>query len=132
MNSFKESIKSIVNNKWMRMIKKICGALLIISAVIFILTVFLGDFNLFNASRPDIVGFRKDVITLFTCVFILSWFVNKKIMILIWLFAFFEVYQMSLRIPELYEQQVYEHCADVNCDAEKCLKDHCLKVRTIF
>ena len=133
MNSFKESIKSIKSNKYVRMIKKICGTLLIIFAVIFSLANFLGDsFNLFSASRPDIADFRQNVIILFTCVFILSWFINKKVMILIWFFAFYEVYQISFRIPELYEQQVYEYCADTNCDVEKCLKDHCFKVKTIF
>jgi len=133
MNSFKKSIKSIKNNKYMRKIKKICGALLIVFAVIFSLANFLGgSFNLFSTSRSDIADFRQDVIILFTFVFILSWFINKKIMILIWFFAFYEVYQMSFRIPELYEQQVYEYCADTNCDVKKCLKDHCLKVKTIF
>ena len=71
---------------------------------------------------------------IFLCLIIalFSLFLNKKIMVIIWLIAFSQAEGVSLRIDEFCEIYAEEYCADNNCDkkvffTKKCQNDFVLE-----
>lgn len=132
MNWFKVSIKNISDNKYIRNILRWIGVLLLSIAAISIIFNFVGDYNYnLHQNKEDYLGkllsYRNSVTIIFTIVWLLSLFLNKKIMVIIWLIAFSQADSASLRIYELCKVYAEEYCVDNNCDIKTLVEQECLK-----
>lgn len=132
MNWFKVSIKNISKNKYIRNILKWIGFFLLSIAAVSIIFNFIGDYsyNLYQ-NKEDYLGkllsYRNSVTIIFTTVWLLSLFLNRKIMVIIWLIAFSQAYRASLQVYEFCEVHAEEYCADNNCDIKILVEKECLK-----
>lgn len=132
MNWFKANIRNISENKFVQNMLIWGGNLLLVIAGISIIFNFVGDYSYnLHQNKGDYLGkllsYRNSVIIIFTFVWLLSLFFNKKIMVIVWLIAFSHAYKASLQIYELCEVYAHEHCADNNCDAKVFLAQKCRK-----
>ena len=130
MNWFKRNIKNISENKYVQATLRWAGNLLLVIAALSIIFNFVGDYsyNLYENKMGflgNLLAYRNSVTIIFTFVWLLSLFMNKKIMVIVWLIAFSQAYISSLRIYELCQIDAEEYCADTNCDAEAFAKQKC-------
>lgn len=130
MNWFRKNIKNISENRYAQTLMKWMGNLLLTIAVIAIIFNFIGDYsyNLYQ-NKTDFLGkllsYRNSVTIIFTFVWLLSLFLSKKIMVIVWLAAFSYADRASLQIYELCEIYAEEYCADNNCDVKIFTKQNC-------
>lgn len=130
MNWFKKNIKNISENKYIHKFISWSGYLLIFIATVSIIFNYIGDYSYnLHQDKLDKVGkmlsFRNDVVLIFTTVWLLSLFLNKKIMVFLGLIAFSQVYMSSLQIQELCKIYAKEYCSDNNCDANIYIDSNC-------
>ena len=130
MNWFKRNIKNISENKYVQATLRWAGNLLLVIAALSIIFNFVGDYsyNLYENKMGflgNLLAYRNSVTIIFTFVWLLSLFMNKKIMVIVWLIAFSQAYISSLRIYESCQIDAAEYCADTNCDAEAFAKQKC-------
>lgn len=130
MRWFKINIKNILENKYIKRLLRWAGNLLIIIAVLSITFNFVGDYsyNLHHKGVDDVgklLSYRNSVTIIFTIVWLLSLFLNKKIMVIVWLIAFSQVDRASLQVNVLCEINAQEYCADNNCDVETFINKEC-------
>src|SRR5574344_2137021 len=114
MNWFKISIKNILENKYIQYLAKGIGNLLFIIAGISIIFNFFCDYSYnMHANKEDYLGkllsYRNSIVVIFTTVWLFSLFLNKKIMVIIWLIAFSQAEGVSLRIDEFCEIYAEEY-----------------------
>lgn len=132
MNWFKISIKNISENKYIKNILRCIGIFLLSIAAISIIFNFVGDYSYnLHQNKEDYLGkllsYRNSVTIVFTTVWLLSLFLNKKIMVIVWLIAFSQADRASLQIYELCEISAEEYCVDNNCDIKTLVEKECLK-----
>lgn len=130
MNWFNINIKNISENKYVQNIVRWVGNFLLVIAGITIIFNFVGDYSYnLHQNKGDYLGkllsYRNSVTIIFTFVWLLSLFLNKKIMVIVWLIAFSHANLASLQIYELCEVYANEYCADNNCDAKAFLTQKC-------
>ncbi len=123
----KKNIKKIFCNKYITLAIKWSGNILLSIAYITILANIIGEIYFYDIDNNTqiLLNFRFIIICTFSLIWLLSLFVNKKIMVFFWLFAFYYVYQQSLKVPELCNIWCYEYCNDNNCDNKVCIADKC-------
>lgn len=132
MNWFKINIKNILENKYVQNVVRWIGNLLLVIAGISIIFNFVGDYSYnLHQNKGDYLGkllsYRNSVTIIFTFVWLLSLFLNKKIMVIVWLVAFSYADRASLQISELCEVYGEEYCEDNNCDAKIFIAQNCQK-----
>lgn len=131
MNWYKINIKNISENKYVQNMVRWIGNLLLVIAGVSIIFNFVGDYSYnLHQNKGDYLGkllsYRNSVTIIFTFVWLLSLFLNKKIMVIVWLIAFSQAYMASLKVQELCEMYAEEYCADNNCEVETLIKQKSL------
>jgi len=123
----KKNIKNVFFNKYTANTIKWGGKILMCIACITIISNIIGDVFFYDVDNKTqiLLKFRYTIICTFSLIWLLSLFINRKIMILFWLFAFYYVYQQSIKIPELCNVWCYDYCTDNNCDNKVCIADKC-------
>lgn len=130
MTWFKENIKKTLNHKYIKKTSLLLGNFLLIIAFISIFFNYIGDYsyniNEHNMDNLDrLLSFRNSTIIIFTTVWLLSLILNKKLMVIIWLLAFSQLYNISYNIPDLCKVYAQEYCSDNNCNAEEYFIKRC-------
>ena len=118
----KQNIENLSNNKVVIKLCKVFNIVLCVIAFLFILAVLgmLSDTS--SKIQNNVYSFansaleiKNSIAFLFLCIFVLSLFLNKKLMIIIWIATFFQLNQLFLKVPELKKVAEIERCLDVNC-----------------
>ena len=132
MNWYKKNIKNILCNKLVQIFLRWGEKLLFFIALLTIIMNLVGDefaqLTNINVYAEYILKYRNNVIRIFSIVWLLSLWINKKVMIVVWLCAFSFAYQESFNIPELCNIWCQDYCINNNCDAKMCITDKCLAI----
>ncbi len=130
INWCKKNIKNILYNKFFQTFFRWGEKLLLFIALLTITMNIVGDefaqLTNIDVYTEYLLKYRNNVIRIFSVVWILSLWINKKVMIVVWLCAFSFAYQQSLNIPALCNVWCQDYCIDNNCDAKVCIADRCL------
>lgn len=123
----KRNIKNVFFNKYSAHIIKWSGKILLFIAYISIIANIVGEVYFYDIDNKTqiLLNFRYAIICTFSLIWFLSLFVNRNIMVVFWLLAFYYVYQQSLKVPELCNAWCYDYCIDNNCDTNVCIADRC-------
>ncbi len=129
MNWFRKSIKNIIENRWVKMI--ILAVLILFSLIIVLvfnltsLNLYFSDYSKLQISNWIVNGviiaytFLGLVAPLFCIIY------KSRMMTIVWIIASVVSYKLITQIPDIHKIEIYDYCADVNCDPVECIKTNC-------
>ncbi len=50
---------------------------------------------------------------------------KSRMMTIVWIIASVVSYKLITKIPDIHKIEIYDYCADVNCDPVECIKTNC-------
>ena len=130
MKIFTDLKTRLDNSKAAAKILKWSGILVLAVAAIAILYNYCSSIA-YLLSEPDrnslgrLLIFRAESVIIFTSVWLLSWKLNKKLMVLVWLAAFGLYFHMSLIVPEYCWDNAESYCRSHDCETQSYYSRHC-------
>lgn len=130
MKFFADVTARIQNSKTASRVLKWGGILLLVVAAVVIIFNYYRGFSYLSSDREmhslgRLLTWRAECVIVFSSVWLLSLLLNKKLMVLVWLAAFYACFKMSMIVPEYCWNNAEQYCASHDCETQNYYNNHC-------
>ncbi len=129
MNWCKRNIKNIIDNRYIKILSNVALGLIGIwvSFILLLASFSVGTAEYVGLHYNQLVVGGVLAIYLFLALIapVLCIIVKKRLFTIGWMILSFVFWKWSQTIPDIHKIEIYNYCADVNCDPVECLKTNC-------